>query len=105
MSDDLRRALAELVALKDLKDSITEPDNVILSKHVEAFKDYKRRKPAAWAAARAALAQPPEPVALTADDLWNNHEIMSINGAEAGLTMETLLKLTRAIERAVRGQQ
>lgn len=55
-----------------------------------------------WAAMVAAAPPAPQPAgrALTADDLWNNHEIMSINGAEAGLSMDTLLKLVRAIERA-----
>lgn len=62
----LREALAELVALKDLKDRIeasepqcwkTQAEN---AKRREAdIQEYLRRKPAAWAAARAALAQDP----------------------------------------------
>lgn len=46
----------------------------------------------------------PEPVAyvpLTADDLWRNHEVMTINGESAGLSMDVLLKLARAIERLI----
>lgn len=67
MSDPVREALAELVALKDLKDSITEPGDVVPAIHYQKLLDYNRRKPAAWAAARAALAQPAEPVAPPSD--------------------------------------
>lgn len=51
---------------------------------------------------RLRAAQPPrEPVQpLSADDLWNSKEVMSVN-AEAGLQMTVLMKLVRAIERLI----
>lgn len=63
---EVREALAELVALKDLKDEVMrrkqrrsyvfrrDEDDV---RAVDAMEDdYKRRQPLAWAAARAAIA-------------------------------------------------
>ena len=44
-------------------------------------------------------AQPVHP--LSDDDVWNSQEIMSINGARAGLTMPVLMDLVRAIERLI----
>jgi hypothetical protein len=65
--DKVREALAELVRLKDLIDSI--PDTWQVSEidrhetHGPRYREYVRRKPLAWAAARALLAAPAEPVA------------------------------------------
>lgn len=56
---DVRAALQELVALKDLKDRLEGP---LLNARgnerqwCEVSDEYERRKPLAWAAARAALA-------------------------------------------------
>jgi hypothetical protein len=66
---DIRTALAELVALKDLKDeesrlrqrrecSILRQPNKLATANAMRD-DYNIRKPKAWAAARAALAAPP----------------------------------------------
>jgi hypothetical protein len=58
--DELESALRELVALKDLLDSV--PDDLQVTdinaheKHGPRYAEYKRRKPLAWAAARAAIA-------------------------------------------------
>ncbi len=68
-------ALRELVACKDLKDSISKfpsrwPFPTPESAEQEAIRqEYAHRQPLAWAAARAALAQPPEaPAARLAPD-------------------------------------
>ena len=53
-----REALAELVALKDLKDRLHKLHEM---GHGTDYDDYHRRQPLAWAAARAALAQPAVP--------------------------------------------
>ena len=67
---DLRAVLQELVALKDLKDEesrLRQHRIVAIQRepsataHVDALReDYNRRKPLAWAAARAALSAPDE---------------------------------------------
>lgn len=75
---DIRKALEELVALKDLKDKAERGVTVMgdaaargmcasFDEQAAGLGEYERRKPLAWAAARAALAQPqaaqPEAVA------------------------------------------
>lgn len=78
MSTALQAALAELVALKDLKDEESKlrarrvcsivRNRAALAKVNAMRDDYNRRKPLAWAAARAALAEseaPSRPQALT----------------------------------------
>ena len=66
MSDSVRAALAELVALKRLKFLIEEakhPDGLVgmsMAKWEDMRADYARRKPLAWAAAEAALSAPPQ---------------------------------------------
>jgi hypothetical protein len=62
---DLRKALEELVALKDLADQFDamkqDVRDVATAAVLEGIQhEYQRRKPAAWAAARAALAAPQE---------------------------------------------
>lgn len=58
--DAVREALAELVALKDLKDRLTELHEM---GHGTDYGDYHKRHSLAWAAARAALsAQPDTPI-------------------------------------------
>lgn len=54
--DSVREALAELVALKDLKDRLTELHEM---GHGTDYGDYHKRQPLAWAAARAALSEQP----------------------------------------------
>jgi len=54
-----REALAELVALKDLKDRLHKLHEM---GHGTDYDDYHRRQPLAWAAARTALSQPAVPV-------------------------------------------
>jgi hypothetical protein len=64
MTDPCRAALAELVALKDLKDRCARHnDNTRSGRevHQAMIDDYLSRKPLAWEAARAALAQPVVP--------------------------------------------
>jgi hypothetical protein len=56
--DAVREALAELVALKNLKDR-TVALHGVPPEYVEGMAEYNRRKPLAWAEARAALAAPP----------------------------------------------
>lgn len=53
----LRAALRELVTLKDLKERIDsfDPDTTHRSRWLQMRDDYLARKPAAWAAARAAI--------------------------------------------------
>jgi hypothetical protein len=53
----LRAVLAELVALKDIKDKglLAAAESSDGSKHWRLQADYERRKPLAWAAAREAL--------------------------------------------------
>lgn len=46
---ELKSALKELVDLKKIKD---ESENLAPLKREEMLKDYRRRKPAAWARAR-----------------------------------------------------
>lgn len=64
----VRAALAELVALKDLKLRFSYDGGAGLTwRNFEAKADYEHRKPLAWAAARAALttqapAEPAEPL-------------------------------------------
>lgn len=60
--DEVTDALRELVWLKDLKTSCGEfkgihPDSNV--KYWELFREYERRQPLAWAAARAAVAKVP----------------------------------------------
>ena len=56
---DIRKALEELVALKDLKQRIAGlNEQTYFRGGKELALEYERRKPIAWAAARAALAQP-----------------------------------------------
>jgi hypothetical protein len=67
--DPVRAALAELVALKDLKERLQSRD-FIDNINTEAWRaewaDYETRKPLAWAAARAAISTPaPSSVDLT----------------------------------------
>lgn len=57
MTHDMREALAELVALKDLKDRLHQLHE---QGHGTDYDDYHRRKPLAWAAARSALSAAPE---------------------------------------------
>ena len=68
-TDAVRAALAELVALKDLKDRLDLAETNIgkmlgqmpfdsMEDWREASREYMRRKPLAWAAARAALSEP-----------------------------------------------
>lgn len=63
-TDAVRAALAELVALKDLKDrlDLAEMLGPMLFESMEdwreASREYMRRKPLAWAAAQAALSEP-----------------------------------------------
>lgn len=55
-----REALAELVALKDLKDRFSFDVGAGLTwRNFEAKADYERRQPLAWAAARAVIAEQP----------------------------------------------
>lgn len=54
-ADPVRAALAELVALKDMKDRLRSLHEM---GHGTDYDDYYRLKPLAWAAARAALAAP-----------------------------------------------
>jgi hypothetical protein len=61
-----REALAELVALKDLKDRLHKLHEM---GHGTDYDDYHRRQPLAWAAARAALSQPAESEPLTEPEL------------------------------------
>jgi len=61
-----REALAELVALKDLKDRLHKLHEM---GHGTDYDDYHRRQPLAWAAARAALAQPAASEPLTEPEL------------------------------------
>jgi hypothetical protein len=75
--------------------------------HLDVGRAWDRMKKAGDIA-RAALAQSeaqseaqPVPEPLSADDVWNSQEIMSINGARAGLAMPVLMDLVRAIERIV----
>jgi hypothetical protein len=85
MTDPIRNALAELVALKDLKDeesrlrqrrecSILRQPNKLADANAMR-EEYNRRKPVAWDSARAALAAPPaapaEPAALTDEEMAN----------------------------------
>ncbi len=51
----LRAALAELVALKDMKDRLKQLHEM---GHGTDYENYYKRKPLAWAAARAALEPP-----------------------------------------------
>ena len=60
-----REALAELVALKDLKDRLHKLHEM---GHGTDYDDYHRRQPLAWAAARTALSQPAEPAPDLTDD-------------------------------------
>ena len=39
---------------------------------------------------------------LTADDLWNNTAIMSLNGTKMGLGMDVLLEFAKEVEQALR---
>ena len=81
-----REALAELVALKDLKDRLHKLHEM---GHGTDYDDYHRRQPLAWAAARTALSQPAvkgEPVALREVGLNRDVSgmcIVTINGREA----------------------
>ena len=61
-----REALAKLVALKDLKDRLHKLHEM---GHGTDYDDYHRRQPLAWAAARAALAQPAASEPLTEPEL------------------------------------
>lgn len=89
-TDMLRVALKELVDLKNLKDELRSLP--IGSPRVAEWKDYERRQPLAWAAARDALGSQPErpPVVPTATELdalmnevrrwggkWTNVEILA----------------------------
>jgi hypothetical protein len=60
--DGLREALAELVALRELKDRLAHPSIADLDRGLlpELRRSYEQRKPAAWEAARAALARHPK---------------------------------------------
>jgi hypothetical protein len=51
----LEAALVELVNLKDLKDSIPEDAGEWSNDEATRYREYIKRKPAAWKAARAAL--------------------------------------------------
>lgn len=69
----MRTALEELIACKDLKDAIDNNDSDGIDRTFaeldDMVKDYERRKPLAWKAARAAIAEralAPEERALTA---------------------------------------
>lgn len=63
--DRLRAALTELVACKDLKDrvEVLNHDRERGAEWKEAFNEYARRKPLAWAAARAAIDAAPSATA------------------------------------------
>lgn len=71
-TDAVRAALAELVALKDLKkdaDGYMAAGPWLFSDaHCAKLAEYERRKPLAWAAARAALSEPEPGVGATRDD-------------------------------------
>jgi hypothetical protein len=55
--NELRNVLEELVALKDMKEEFRRHGSAISTDGV-AEAEYERRRPLAWAAARAALAHP-----------------------------------------------
>jgi len=95
----MRAALAELVALKDLKDEEARmrqrrecrrlSGNVDMRRKVDAMRDeYNRRKPLAWAAARSALSASTQPEGIVAaryrngDGRWNYTD-HNIDGIEA----------------------
>lgn len=102
--DNIRKALAELVELKKLKEQFDVlkqdvPDVATAAVLEGMAAEYQRRQPLAWDAARAALAEQPsvrEP--LNAEHLWENTELMSLNGSTMGLRMEVLMQFTRLVE-------
>lgn len=51
-------------------------------------------------AVKTAVVTPEQPKPLTNDQVWENAEIMALNGEKFGVFMEDLMKLVRAIERA-----
>jgi hypothetical protein len=65
-ADPIRVALVELVACKDLKDSLPElAAKASATPWLRATEDYERRQPLAWKAARAALDPTPAWVKLS----------------------------------------
>jgi hypothetical protein len=87
----VREALAELVALKDMKERLERLHEMGMGTD---YTDYHRRKPLAWAAARAALAAQP---AATPPDA----------GVREALFEQTLRQIVQSprIENSVRGKR
>lgn len=86
LTSTTREALAELVALKDIKDRLAAGLNEVSyfqgGKYL--LEEYERRKPLAWAAARAALAtQPaqPEPSAMPVE-VWRGERKVTVYPGE-----------------------